>query len=122
MNQKNIIFYFSDQQRWDTVNEEVTPNLCRLAREGVKFENNFTCQPVCGPARACLQSGLYATQNGCYFNGIALPRDIAPLARYFNNAGYQTAYIGKWHLASDRLPGIGVHCESKPVPKDRQGE
>lgn len=122
MKQKNIIFYFSDQQRWDTVNEEVTPNLCRLAEEGVQFENNFTCQPVCGPARACLQTGVYATQNRCYWNGVALPDDITPLAHYFNEAGYQTAYIGKWHLASDRLPGIGVHCESKPVPKDRQGE
>ena len=49
---KNIIFYFSDQQRWDTVNETVTPNLMQLAKEGTLFENNFTCQPVCGPARA----------------------------------------------------------------------
>ena len=57
MKKKNIIFYFSDQQRWDTINETVSPNLCHLAEEGVKFENNFTCQPVCGPARACLQSG-----------------------------------------------------------------
>lgn len=122
MKQKNIIFYFSDQQRWDTVNEKVTPNLCQLAREGVRFENNFTCQPVCGPARACLQTGVYATQCGCCWNGTALPDDITPLAHYFNEAGYQTAYIGKWHLASDRLPGIGVHCESKPVPKSRQGE
>ena len=122
MKQKNIIFYFSDQQRWDTVNEEVTPNLCRLAEEGVLFENNFTCQPVCGPARACLQTGLYATQCGCYWNGIPLPNDITPLAHYFNEAGYQTAYIGKWHLASDRLPGIGFHCEDKPVPKEKQGE
>lgn len=122
MKQKNIIFYFSDQQRWDTVNEEVTPNLCRLAAEGVTFENNFTCQPVCGPARACLQTGLYATQCGCYWNGIALPDTITPLAEYFNNAGYQTAYIGKWHLASDRLPNIGVHCEKTAVPKNRQGK
>lgn len=54
MKRKNIIFYFSDQQRWDTVNEEVTPNLMKLASEGVLFENNFTCQPVCGPAEpAC---------------------------------------------------------------------
>jgi len=120
--QKNIIFYFSDQQRWDTVNERVTPNLMKLAEEGTLFQNNFTCQPVCGPARACLQSGMYATQVECYWNGIALPRDIAPLARYFNNAGYQTAYIGKWHLASDRYPGIGVHCEKTAIPKDRQGE
>ena len=122
MKQKNIIFYFSDQQRWDTVNEKVTPNLCQLAKEGVKFEKNFTCQPVCGPARACLQTGVYATQCGCYWNGIPLPQDITPLAHYFNEAGYQTAYIGKWHLASDRLPGIGLHCESKPVPKNKQGE
>ena len=62
MNRPNIIFYFSDQQRWDTLgcygqSLNVTPNLDRLAKEGVLFENAFTCQPVCGPARACLQSG-----------------------------------------------------------------
>lgn len=120
--QKNIVFYFSDQQRWDTVNEQVTPNLMQLAKEGVKFENNFTCQPVCGPARACLQTGLYATECGCYWNGIAIPQTIKPLASYFNDAGYQTAYIGKWHLASDRYPGVGLHCESTAVPKERMGE
>lgn len=119
---KNIIFYFSDQQRWDTVNETVTPNLCGLAEEGVLFENNFTCQPVCGPARACLQTGVYATQCGCYWNGIPLPENITPLAHYFNEAGYDTAYIGKWHLASDRLPGVGFHCERTAVPKEKQGE
>lgn len=122
MGKKNIIFYFSDQQRWDTITEELTPNLWQLASEGVKFENNFTCQPVCGPARACLQTGVYATQCGCYWNGIPLPDDITPLAHYFNEAGYDTAYIGKWHLASNRLPGIGLHCESKPIPKEKQGE
>lgn len=119
---KNIIFYFSDQQRWDTVNEEVTPNLMKLASEGVMFENNFTCQPVCGPARACLQTGVYATQCGCYYNGIPLPNDIKPLASYFNDAGYQTAYIGKWHLASDRLPGVGQHFEKTAIPKNKLGE
>ena len=119
---KNIIFYFSDQQRWDTVNEEVTPNLMKLADEGVLFENSFTCQPVCGPARSCLQSGMYATETGCYTNGIALPQDITPLAEYFNRAGYQTAYTGKWHLGSDKYPGIGVHCEKTAIPKDRQGK
>ncbi|MEG1835528.1 MAG: sulfatase-like hydrolase/transferase [Oscillospiraceae bacterium] len=117
----NIIFYFSDQQRWDTINNEVTPNLMKLASEGIKFENSFTCQPVCGPARACLQTGLYATQNKCYWNGIPLPSDIKPLAEYFNDAGYETAYVGKWHLASDRLPNIGFHCEKTAVPKEKQG-
>lgn len=119
MKKPNIVFYFSDQQRWDTVNPQVTPNLCQLAEEGVKFENNFTCQPVCGPARACLQSGRFATQIGCYYNGISLPEDTKTLAHYFNEAGYQTAYIGKWHLASDRI--IGLHCESKPIPQKRLG-
>ena len=119
---KNIIFYFSDQQRWDTVNEELTPNLMKLADEGVLFENSFTCQPVCGPARSCLQSGVYPTETGCYTNAIALPRDITPLAEYFNNAGYQPAYIGKWHLGSDKFPGVGVHCESTAIPRDRQGK
>ncbi len=118
---KNIIFYFSDQQRWDTINEQVTPNLMTLAKEGMKFNNNFTCQPVCGPARACIQSGVYATQNGCVFNGIALPEDTKTIAHYFKDAGYQTAYIGKWHLASDRFQGRGLHCEKTAVPESRQG-
>lgn len=118
----NIIFFFSDQQRWDTVNETVTPHLTALAEEGVQFDNSFTCQPVCGPARACLQTGEYATQCGCYFNGIPLPTDKKPLAAYFNEAGYETAYVGKWHLASDRLPNVGLHCEKTAVPKERQGQ
>lgn len=121
MKKPNIIFYFSDQQRWDTVTPDLTPNLEKLASEGVKFTNSFTCQPVCGPARACLQTGVYATQNKCYWNGIPLPENTKPLAEYFNEAGYDTAYIGKWHLASDRYPGIGLHCESAAVPKEKQG-
>ena len=122
MKRPNIIFYFADQQRWDTVTPTLTPSLTALAKEGVKFENCFTCQPVCGPARACLQSGTYATENRSYWNGIALKDDIKPLAEYFNEAGYDTAYIGKWHLASDRYPGIGIHCESSSIPKERQGK
>ena len=117
----NIIFYFSDQQRWDTVNEEATPNLMQLAREGIQFENSYTCQPVCGPARACLQTGMYATQCGCYWNGVPLPQTIRPMAEYFNEEGYETAYVGKWHLASDRLPNVGFHCEKTAIPKERQG-
>ncbi|MCH5170917.1 MAG: sulfatase-like hydrolase/transferase [Oscillospiraceae bacterium] len=117
----NIIFYFSDQQRWDTVNEEVTPNLMALVADGYNFENSYTCQPVCGPARACLQTGVYATQNKSYVNGIPLCEDIKPLAEYFNEAGYETAYIGKWHLASDRFPGRGFHCEKTAVPKEKRG-
>ena len=95
--------------------------MMQLAREGIQFENSYTCQPVCGPARACLQTGMYATQCGCYWNGVPLPQTIRPMAEYFNEAGYETAYVGKWHLASDRLPNVGFHCEKTAIPKERQG-
>lgn len=117
----NIIFYFSDQQRWDTLNSEIMPNVWELGEEGTIFENSFTCQPVCGPARACLQTGQYATENGCFWNGIPLPENTKTMADYFNENGYDTAYIGKWHLASDREYGIGFHCEKTAIPKERQG-
>ncbi len=116
----NIIFYFSDQQRWDTCGcygqtLNVTPNLDVLAAEGVLFEQAFTCQPVCGPARACLQSGQYATKNGCFTNGIAFDFAQKGLAHYFNEAGYQTAYVGKWHLASDRAKQIDYETTGIPT-------
>ena len=117
----NIIFYFSDQQRWDTLNENLMPNVWELGENGVIFDNSFTCQPVCGPARACLQTGQYATENQCYWNGIPLEENTVTLADRFNDNGYDTAYIGKWHLASDRYPGKGIHCEKTAVPKERQG-
>ena len=114
---KNILFFFTDQQRYDTFNSDIMPELTALSEDGVAFDNTFTCQPVCGPARACLQSGQYASEIGCYKNGISLPRDIKPLAEYFNEAGYDTAYIGKWHLASD----FKFNCEKTAIPKERLG-
>ena len=108
MSRPNILFLFSDQQRWDTVNcygnaihDGITPNLDKLAAQGVRFQHAFTCQPVCGPARACLQTGQYATQIGCPTNGFALPMDADTVAKRVHHAGYETGYIGKWHLASD---------------------
>lgn len=114
---KNIIFYFTDQQRYDTANNEIMPNLYALSEEGVTFTDCYTCQPVCGPARACLQTGVYATQAGCYKNNISLPRDIKPLAEFFNEEGYDTAYIGKWHLASD----IKSDFTKTAIPRERLG-
>ena len=99
----NVIVFFTDQQRWDTTGLHgnpmgLTPNLDRLARGYTHAAHSFTCQPVCGPARSCLQTGLYATTTGCYRNGIPLPADSQTLAHYFAAAGYDTGYIGKWHL------------------------
>ena len=116
---QNIIFYFSDQQRYDTVNSEIMPNLMQLADEGTFFENCYTCQPVCGPARACLQTGVYPTECGCHINGIPLKDDTVSLADYFNENGYETAYIGKLHLASGKNDGINIKCEKTSIPKER---
>jgi len=128
--QPNIIFFFTDQQRWDTAGcygqpLAVTPNLDRMAAEGVRFEHAFTCQPVCGPARACLQTGRYATEVGCYRNGIALPPEEAALAPALSAAGYEVGYIGKWHLASTGGAGIPAarqaNYRAEPVPPERRG-
>ncbi len=122
----NILFFFSDQQRWDTCGcygQElpITPNLDRMAAEGVKFENAFTCQPVCGPARACIQTGKYATELGCHTNNRMLPIDEPTIAKWLCEAGYEAGYIGKWHLAS-RGPRDGAESfRDRPVPPERRG-
>jgi len=113
--QPNVIVVLTDQQRWDTTGLhgnplDLTPNLDRAGREGTHVRRSFTCQPVCAPARASLQTGLYATQAGCHVNGIPLDPDLPTLATWFKGAGYRTGYIGKWHLASE-----------EPVPPGQRG-
>ncbi len=111
----NVIVFFTDQQRWDTVGLhgnplDLTPNFDRLARRGTHVAQSFTCQPVCGPARSALMTGKYPTTTGCYRNGIPLPSTEKTLAHYFREAGYRTGYIGKWHLGSQ-----------DPVPEPERG-
>ena len=103
MKKKNVIIFFTDQQRFDTMGLHgnpmgLTPNLDRAALEGTHCYNTFTPQPVCLPARSCLQTGEYTSQVGCDTNLSALPDNEKTLAHYFNKAGYETGYIGKWHL------------------------
>ncbi len=114
----NIIVFFTDQQRHDTTGFHgsalgLTPNLDRLASQGTIVANSFTCQPVCAPARSCLQTGLYATNTGVWRNGFRPHRHLRTLADHFNGAGYHTGYIGKWHLMPDEFHGA--------VPRDGQG-
>jgi len=125
----NIICIFSDQQRWDTLGcygqtLPISPNLDRMAEEGVRFEHAFTCQPVCGPVRAALQTGKYPTQVGCEVNHRHLPLDADTLARRMKAAGYKTGYIGKWHLASgpNRFDeGISPYYGILPIPEAFRG-
>lgn len=100
----NLIIFFTDQQRWDTMGlhgnpMDITPNLDRMALRGTFVANAFTAQPLCGPARSCLLTGQYATATGCWRNGLALPAEAGALAHWFREAGYETGFIGKWHLA-----------------------
>lgn len=113
--QPNVIVFFTDQQRWDTTGihgnpMDLTPNFDRLAKAGTFVPNSFTAQPVCGPARSILQTGLYPTTTGCYRNNIPLPKTEKTLAHYFSEGGYETAYIGKWHLGTQ-----------DPVPQEERG-
>lgn len=122
----NIIYFFVDQQRWDTCGcygqkLDITPNLDKMAAEGVKFENAYTCQPVCGPARACIQTGKWATEVGCHTNHKLLPLDEPTIAKYLSGEGYEVGYIGKWHLASCGERGGPDDFRVKPVPPERRG-
>lgn len=114
----NVIVFFTDQQRWDTTGVhgnplELTPTFDRLAQQGTHLYHTFTPQPVCGPARSCMQTGLYATTSGCYRNGVPLPESSTTLAHCFREAGYHTGYIGKWHLADPDSEG--------PVSEQQRG-
>lgn len=128
MKKPNIVFYFSDQQRWDTIGcygqkLDITPNLDKIAKEGVIFDEAYTAQPVCGPCRALFQTGLYPTQTGCFRNSIALPSNVKTIADYFNEGGYDTPYIGKWHLASEgelEKPPI-IDYTVTAIPPERRG-
>ena len=106
----NVLVFFTDQQRHDTTGASgcplgLTPNYDRMAARGTHATHTFTMQPVCGPARACLQTGTYATTNGCWRNGIALDPQQRTLAHHFNDAGYRSGYIGKWHLSPNESRG-----------------
>lgn len=124
----NILIYFTDQQRADTCGcfgqpLNVTPNLDALAAEGTAFDAAFTPQPVCGPFRAVLQSGRWATDTGCFRNNIMLPTDVKTVADYLAETGYETAYVGKWHLASDGDADYHQRLDffDAPVPPEYRG-
>lgn len=105
MNKPNVVVYLTDQQRWDTSSYfgcplDLTPNFDAAAHRGTHLAQCTSCQPVCAPQRACLQTGVYATQNGVWSNSqpvdpVRFPHSLASL---FGEAGYHTGYIGKWHI------------------------
>jgi arylsulfatase A-like enzyme len=112
----NIIFVFADQMRSQVLscygNQQVsTPHIDRIADEGVRFDNAISAWPVCSPFRAMLMTGLYPMHNGTVANDTAARDGLPTIATVCKANGYETAYIGKWHLEWTRDPF---------VPKERR--
>jgi arylsulfatase A-like enzyme len=108
----NILFILPDQWRGQTLGcagdaEVRTPNIDRLAAEGVLLPNTFANTPVCCPARANLLTGKYAHRNGMTANDLRLRESEVTLAELLGATGYRTGFIGKWHLDGGRRePGF----------------
>jgi N-acetylglucosamine-6-sulfatase len=102
----NVLFILCDDIRWDALgyagNPHVkTPNIDRLAHEGVQFKNMFCTTSLCSPSRASILSGLYAHTHGVVNNFTEYPTNFVSFPMQLQKAGYDTAYFGKWHMGED---------------------
>ena len=108
----NILFILPDQLRSQALgcmgNPDVhTPNIDRLAADGLTVPNTFANTPVCCPARANMLTGTYASRNGMVANDLRLRESVTTIADLLGRAGYRTGFIGKWHLdGGPRMPGF----------------
>jgi arylsulfatase A-like enzyme len=117
----NFLFVYTDDQRWDAmgvVQREQgerarfpwfqTPNMDRLAAEGVRFRNAFVTLSLCAPSRAAFLTGRYNHLNGVAGNRVPFPTNNVTHASVMRAAGYATAYIGKWHMGGQhgQRPGF----------------
>jgi len=115
---KNILFIFADQHRQDCLgcygNPVVkTPNIDKLAKNGIRFTNALTPTAVCTPARTSLQCGLHAHKHGVTFNpewhgrdggNLDVPPKIKFFSQYLKKNKWRTAHIGKWHIGEKNKP------------------
>ena len=101
----NILFIMSDDHAYQALGcygskMNKTPNLDRIAKEGIRFERCFVTNSICGPCRAVILTGKYSHLNGFTRNGNTFNGDQQTVAKLLQKGGYQTAVVGKWHLRS----------------------
>lgn len=111
----NLVFIFSDQQTFDMLgcygNKQIkTPNIDAFSKQGIRFTHCFSNEPICTPFRGMLMSGQQTLYNGAFVNDKPLvPGHGKKFAEVLRDAGYNTAYIGKWHLLGGN--------RNRPIPK-----
>ena len=120
----NIVIIYPDDQRWDALSaiqqeqgEKArfpwlkTPALDRLAASGMRFRNAFVVNSLCSPGRTCVLTGQYSHSNGVINNRTPLPQDAPTFAKALQQAGYRTAYFGKWHMGNQQeRPGFDEYA------------
>ena len=99
----NVLFILTDDQRWDAMSlagnpHLQTPNIDRIGKEGIYFKNAFCTTSLCSPSRASILSGLYAHKHGVSDNFTEYPQRLKSFPVVLQGEGYDTAYIGKWHM------------------------
>jgi arylsulfatase A-like enzyme len=118
----NILFIMVDEWRAQATRYSGDPNvqtpiLDRFAQESIHFDNAVSGCPVCCPARASLMTGQYPLTNGVFINDVELKPNGTTLAEAFQKAGYQTGYIGKWHLYGSPDGNYGRRLAYIPLDK-----
>ena len=121
----NIIFVFADQWRAQDIgyygNSQVnTPTLDKLSEESIVFTNAVSGCPVCCPYRASLLTGQYPLTHGVFYNDKPLDPKANSMAKIFKKAGYETGYIGKWHLNGHEPGEATFEARLKFIPKERR--
>ncbi|MGI9429678.1 MAG: sulfatase-like hydrolase/transferase, partial [Bythopirellula sp.] len=105
----NIVFIFSDDHAYQAISAygsklTQTPNIDRLAEEGMRFDRCYVTNSICGPSRACILTGKYSHKNGIFGNGQDFDTSQQSFPKLLQDVGYQTAIVGKWHLGHKHQP------------------